>query len=101
MSSPPLWSRPSPVCYPVLQRGVDGCLANLGICGRLGDLASIDKAYDVPISTASGAWGDLVVETTEGGQRVIEWLKREKVGKIRCIILEKLQYTSNPVSYGL
>ncbi|KAK8807305.1 hypothetical protein WA158_004064 [Blastocystis sp. Blastoise] len=82
----------SRVITAIMQQTKDRALVGLGIYGRLGDLGTIDKMYDIPASTASGAWGDLVVETTDDGQRVIEWLKREHVGKIRCIILEKLKY---------
>ena len=51
-----------------------GALAAAGIRGRLGDLAEIDPAYDVAISTACGMLDFIVVNTTEGGQACINFL---------------------------
>ena len=45
------------------------------IFGRLGDLGEIDGAYDVAVSTASSALDYIVVDTAEGAQRCIEYLK--------------------------
>ena len=68
-----------------------GPLADAGVCGRLGDLATIDPAYDVAISTACGMLDHIVVETVAGGQQCIEFLKREKLGRANFIVLAQVE----------
>ena len=60
------------------------------LIGRLGDLAIIDAKYDVAVTTACGALNDIVVEHEEDARRAIEWLKREKRGRCKFIILDKM-----------
>ncbi|KAJ3272143.1 hypothetical protein HDV01_005908 [Terramyces sp. JEL0728] len=62
-----------------------------GICGRLGDLATIDDKYDVAISTACGALNSFVVDTVEAGQLCIEFLKKHNLGRATFICLDKLR----------
>eukprot|EP00727_Mastigamoeba_balamuthi_P004554 m51a1_g14097 putative structural maintenance of chromosomes protein 4 (1237) ;mRNA; f:82387-87578 len=61
-----------------------------GIHGRLGDLGAIDKKYDVAISSACGALDNIVVETTEAGERCVEYLREHRLGRTTFIILERL-----------
>lgn len=61
-----------------------------GFHGRLGDLAVIDPKYDVAISTACPRLNDLVVDTVESGQQCIEYLRKNKLGYARFILLDKL-----------
>lgn len=69
-----------------------GKLANSGLCGRLGDLGTIDPAYDVAISTACGALNNLVVDTVRGAQMCVKFLRENQLGVATFIILEKLQH---------
>ncbi|KAJ3322219.1 hypothetical protein HDV06_003279 [Boothiomyces sp. JEL0866] len=62
-----------------------------GICGRLGDLGTIDDKYDVAVSTACGALNSFVVETVEAGQMCIEFLKKHNLGRATFICLDKLR----------
>ena len=62
-----------------------------GFYGRLGDLGSIDERYDVAISTACPRLDDIVVETVECGQQCIEYLRKNKLGYARFILLDKLK----------
>jgi structural maintenance of chromosome 4 len=62
-----------------------------GICGRLGDLGTIDVRYDVAVTTACSALDSIVVETVEDAQQCIEFLKREKIGRANFLCLDKLK----------
>lgn len=62
-----------------------------GFHGRLGDLGFIDERYDVAISTACPRLDDIVVETVECGQQCIEYLRKNKLGYARFILLDKLK----------
>jgi structural maintenance of chromosome 4 len=62
-----------------------------GICGRLGDLGTIDMKYDVAVTTACSALDSIVVETVEDAQQCIEYLKREKIGRANFLCLDKLK----------
>ena len=64
------------------------------LVGRLGDLAIIDAKYDAAITTACGALNDIVVEREEDARRAIEWLKRERRGRCKFIILDKMSKLS-------
>ncbi|KAJ6245863.1 structural maintenance of chromosomes protein [Anaeramoeba flamelloides] len=63
-----------------------------GVNGRLGDLGTIDPKYDVAISTACGALNNIVVETTRDGNKSIELLQRENLGRATFIILDKIEH---------
>ncbi|EDO15041.1 hypothetical protein Kpol_392p8 [Vanderwaltozyma polyspora DSM 70294] len=70
-----------------------------GFYGRLGDLGAIDDRYDIAISTACPRLNDLVVETVECGQQCIEYLRKNKLGYARFILLEKLRnFDMNKIS---
>ncbi|SCV04360.1 LAMI_0H15500g1_1 [Lachancea mirantina] len=62
-----------------------------GFHGRLGDLGTIDDAYDVAISTACPRLDDIVVDTVECGQQCIEHLRKNRLGYARFILLDKLR----------
>lgn len=61
-----------------------------GINDRLGSLGIIDPKYDVAVSTACAALDDIVVDTTDAGQRCLEHLRRQQLGSCRFILLDKL-----------
>ncbi|QLQ82434.1 hypothetical protein HG537_0H01960 [Torulaspora globosa] len=69
-----------------------------GFHGRLGDLGTIDEEYDVAISTACPRLEDLVVESVECGQQCIDYLRKNKLGYARFILLDKLRkFSVNPI----
>ena len=68
----------------------DGPLANAGLRGRLGDLGSISAEYDVAISTCCGLLDHIVVETTEGGQACINYLREKNIGRANFIVLNQV-----------
>jgi structural maintenance of chromosome 4 len=68
-----------------------GELANVGVLGRLGDLATIDEQYDVAISTACGMLDHIVVQTTAGAQRCLEFLRKHGLGRANFIPLDKMK----------
>lgn len=62
-----------------------------GFHGRLGDLGVIDEKYDIAISTACPRLEDIVVDSVECGQQCIEYLRKNKLGYARFILLDKLR----------
>merc|ERR1719181_1960838 len=62
-----------------------------GVHGRLGDLGSIDKKYDVAVSTACGLLDAIVVDTADDAQAVIEFIRANDLGRTTCICLEKIK----------
>merc|ERR1719191_2079096 len=56
-----------------------------GVHGRLGDLGTIPKKYDVAVSTACGLLDAIVVNTTEDAQAVIEFIRAQNLGRTTCI----------------
>jgi structural maintenance of chromosome 4 len=69
----------------------NGPLSNIGILGRLGDLATIPAEYDVAVSTACGAkLNMIVVQTSAGATKILEYLRKHNLGRITCIALDKL-----------
>ncbi|KAL2312684.1 Structural maintenance of chromosomes protein [Schizosaccharomyces pombe] len=61
-----------------------------GFFGRLGDLATIDEAYDVAISTACPALNHIVVDNIETGQKCVAFLRSNNLGRASFIILKEL-----------
>lgn len=59
--------------------------------GRLGDLGEIDARYDVAASTASSALDYIVVETSLGAQRCVDFLKQRNAGRARFLLLDEMQ----------
>lgn len=68
-----------------------GPLSSCGVIGRLGDLATIDSSYDVAVSTACGTLDYIVVDTTEGAQRCISYLRDSNIGRASFIVLDQMQ----------
>ena len=62
-----------------------------GFHGRLGDLGIISEKYDIAISTACPRLDDIVVETVECGQQCIDYLRKNKLGYARFILLDRLR----------
>mmetsp|Transcript_70921 Transcript_70921/g.114355 ORF Transcript_70921/g.114355 Transcript_70921/m.114355 type:complete len:1372 (-) Transcript_70921:196-4311(-) len=62
-----------------------------GVYGRLGDLGTINKKYDVAVSTACSMLDAIVVETTEDAQAVIEFIRSQDLGRTTCICMQKIQ----------
>ena len=60
-----------------------------GIYGRLGDLGAIDAEYDCAVTTACGALNNLVVDTVATGQWCINYLKKNNIGRVTIICLDK------------
>jgi len=61
-----------------------------GVHGRLGDLGTINKKYDVAVSTACGRLDNIVVDSTEDAQAVIEFVRKNELGRTTCICLNKI-----------
>eukprot|EP00548_Thalassiothrix_antarctica_P014783 CAMPEP_0194173054 /NCGR_PEP_ID=MMETSP0154-20130528/7439_1 /TAXON_ID=1049557 /ORGANISM="Thalassiothrix antarctica, Strain L6-D1" /LENGTH=1322 /DNA_ID=CAMNT_0038885969 /DNA_START=60 /DNA_END=4024 /DNA_ORIENTATION=+ len=70
--------------------GPNGALSKVGIVGRLGDLATIDPKYDVAVSTACGMLDHIVVQTTAGAQRCLQYLRQKNLGRANFIPLDKM-----------
>nr|4RSI_B Chain B, Structural maintenance of chromosomes protein 4 [Saccharomyces cerevisiae S288C] len=70
-----------------------------GFHGRLGDLGVIDDSFDVAISTACPRLDDVVVDTVECAQHCIDYLRKNKLGYARFILLDRLrQFNLQPIS---
>ncbi|KAH9025772.1 SMCs flexible hinge [Lactarius hengduanensis] len=61
-----------------------------GFHGRLGSLGTIPDEYDVAITTACGSLNDLVTDTVQQGQACIEYLRKQAVGRVDFLALEKI-----------
>jgi structural maintenance of chromosome 4 len=66
-----------------------------GVYGRLGDLGSIDKKYDLAVSSACAALDYIVVSTTAAAQRCVDLLRRGNLGVATFLILEKQQHLAS------
>lgn len=66
-----------------------------GVIGRLGDLGSIPKQYDSIMTSACGRLDNIVVRNTQAAQAVLDYLKVNKLGRLTCIILDKIQDQAN------
>lgn len=68
-----------------------GELSKAGILGRLGDLATINDKYDVAVSTACGMLDHVVVQTTAGAQKCLDFLRRHNLGRANFVPLDKMK----------
>jgi len=68
-----------------------GELSKAGVLGRLGDLATIHEEYDVAISTACGSLDSIVVQTTAGAQKCLEFLRKHNLGRASFIPLDRMK----------
>lgn len=62
-----------------------------GVHGRLGDLGIIDSKYDCAITTACSSLNFIVVDDTAAGQKCVEFLRKNNLGRASFIILEKMR----------
>ena len=63
-----------------------------GFFGRLGDLGTIDKKYDIAISTACPQLDFLVVDTPSNARNILTFLRNNNIGTASIIILEKVSW---------
>lgn len=68
-----------------------GPLASAGVHGRLGDLGMIDDEFDVAVSTACGMLDYIVVETTEGAQACLNYLRDNNIGRASFLLMDQIQ----------
>lgn len=61
-----------------------------GIHGRLGDCGRIDKKYDIAVCNATNALDNVVVDTAEDGQKCIEFVRQNHLGRVNIIALDKM-----------
>jgi structural maintenance of chromosome 4 len=64
-----------------------GALSSAGVRGRLGDLATISPEYDTAVTTACRVLDHIVVETPEGAQQCVEFLRKMNIGRASFIVL--------------
>jgi structural maintenance of chromosome 4 len=68
-----------------------GELSNVGVLGRFGDLATIPEEYDVAVSTACGMLDHIVVQTTAGAQKCLQFLRKHNLGRANFVPLDKMK----------
>ena len=61
-----------------------------GVIGRLGDLGFIGPTFDIAISSVCPRLDNIVVESVKDGEKVIEFCKAKRLGKVNIIILDKI-----------
>jgi structural maintenance of chromosome 4 len=61
-----------------------------GVVGRLGDLGGIDQRYDVALSSSCDM-DYIVVERVADATKILEYVKRDKVGAVRFFALDKVR----------
>lgn len=62
-----------------------------GVIGRLGDLGTVPKQYDEIITSCCSRLDNIVVRDMEAATAVLAFLKTSKLGRVTCIILDKIQ----------
>lgn len=84
----------------VLKASESGVLT--GVHGRLGDLGEIDSKYNEAISIACGALNYIVVSDTKAGERCVDFLRKNNLGRATFIMLDKMKRfekkASQPIS---
>ena len=70
-----------------------GCLAGIGVHGRLGDLGTIPAEYDVAVSTACGVLDFIVVDTGDAANACISYLRENNKGRASFIALDQINQT--------
>ena len=68
-----------------------GELSKVGVLGRMGDLGTITKEYDIAVSTACGMLNHIVVQTTAGAERCVAFLKKHNLGRANFIPLDRMK----------
>ncbi|KAJ1613510.1 SMC4-like protein [Cryptosporidium canis] len=61
-----------------------------GFYGRLGDLGTVDNEFQLALASSISQIENIVVQTTEDAQEVVNYVRKSNLGRISCIILEKL-----------
>ena len=61
-----------------------------GFHARLGNLGAIEERYDVAISTACPALDNMVVDSVDVGQKCIDYLRKNNLGRANFILLDRL-----------
>ena len=61
-----------------------------GVIGRLGDLGSVSREHDEIISTCCSKLDNIVCTDLESAKTVLDFLKKRKLGRATCIILDKI-----------
>ena len=61
-----------------------------GIFGRLGDLGIIDEKFDCAITTSCTYLDYIVVDTISSGEKCIEFLRENRIGKANLICIDKV-----------
>ena len=59
------------------------------IFGHLGDLAGIDKKYDIAISNACGCLNYIITEIADEAHEAIKFLKANRIGQTTLIGIDK------------
>lgn len=62
-----------------------------GVIGRLGDLGTVPKQYEEIITSCCGRLDNIVVRDMDAAGAVLSFLKATKLGRVTCIILDKIQ----------
>ena len=68
----------------IMQQGIPG------VVGRLGDLGDVSKEFDEIISSSCFRLDNIVVTDYASASAVLEYLKRKRIGRTTCIILDKI-----------
>jgi structural maintenance of chromosome 4 len=61
-----------------------------GFIGRLGDLGMVNREFDVAFSSASNLFDYFVVKNVQNAQGLLDFVRRNQLGKAYCIILDKI-----------
>jgi structural maintenance of chromosome 4 len=70
-----------------------------GLYDRLGNLGAIDSQYDIAVSTAVGALDWIVVDSVKTGEKCVDFLRNNNLGRANFLCLDKLpHYNMSPIS---
>ena len=69
-----------------------------GVVGRLGDLGCIHASYDKAVSSSINKLDHYVVKTVQDAERLIDYCKTKKLGRVNIIIMDKIPQR-NPDSF--
>ena len=61
-----------------------------GVLGRLGDLGEVSREFDEIITTCCNKLDNIVCTDLETAKTVLDFLKKRKLGRATCIILDKI-----------
>ncbi|KAF5389563.1 hypothetical protein D9757_004121 [Collybiopsis confluens] len=69
-----------------------------GFHGRLGGLGTIPEKYDVAITTACPSLNNMVVDTVEEGQKCLDYLRSQNIGRTTALVLEKISFPQSALA---